>query len=278
MMHQFTIDSAAAQLDELAALEQEWYAHAITCTAPKLRARLRRAVAHGRRPADIKKRMTLTIDLGAMYPNDYPGVVLAVAMPPDYPGRMPDVACDTNPGIATRVEDYLAPFTSNPVALGMMMEFLSGERATLMAECLLHDEGGGGAGESKANDPSMARCFVLKYNHLLKGPEHKKEKEMVDAAKKSKLQGAILWGTPGIVLVVPPSNEEDARDYASTCRTIGKRADLTESFLPLEGLDRAGVGGLHQQKRGGKLVELDMAGLRLACGGEELLKEVLGLA
>ena len=52
MMHQFTIDSAAAQLDELAALEQEWYAHAITCTTPRLRKRLRKAVAHGRSPAE----------------------------------------------------------------------------------------------------------------------------------------------------------------------------------------------------------------------------------
>jgi hypothetical protein len=96
---------------------------------------------------------------------------------------------------------------------------------------------------------------------------------MIAAAKKSKLQGGLLWGTPGIVVVVPPSTEEDAKEYASECRTIGKL------WLRQSGLDEAGIGGLAQQKRGGKLQELDTVGLRCGCGGDEsLLKQKLGNA
>ena len=53
---------------------------------------------------------------------------------------------------------------------------------------------------------------------------------MVDTAKKHKLQGGLLWGTPGIVVVVPPSSEDDAKDYGVQCRELGKRPDGVESF------------------------------------------------
>ena len=47
-------------------------------------------------------------------------------------------------------------------------------------------------------------------------------------------------------------------------------------FLPKIGLEEAGLGGLAQQKRGGKIKDMDTATLRTACGGDEsLLKQVL---
>lgn len=97
--------------------------------------------------------------------------------------------------------------------------------------------------------------------------------------KKARLQGALLWGTPGIVVVVSPSTEDDAKEYGSECRTIGKKPDGVEEIrLPQSGVDDTGIGGLAQQKRGGKLQELDTAGLRNACGGDEdLLRKVLGI-
>lgn len=133
----------------------------------------------------------------------------------------------------------------------------------------------------KENKPSdkegKIECYVLRYNHLLSGPEHKKEKAMIDTAKKMKLQGGLLWGTPGVVVVVPPSTEEDAREYASDCRSIGKRADGVESvWLPVSGVEEGGLGGLAQMKRGGKLQEMDTGILRGVCGGDEdLLRLVL---
>eukprot|EP00978_Attheya_sp_CCMP212_P032033 scaffold123288_cov50-Attheya_sp.AAC.2 len=125
----------------------------------------------------------------------------------------------------------------------------------------------------------MVTCYIIRYNHLLSGPEHKKEKSMIDAAKKSKLQGGLRWGTPGVVIVVPPSTEEDAKEYGSECRTIGKRpSGVEEVQLPQTGIEEAGLGGLAQQKRGGKLQDLDTAGLRISCGGDDnLLRTVLGV-
>ena len=60
---------------------------------------------------------------------------------------------------------------------------------------------------------------------------------------------------------------------------IGKRPDGVESFyLQKDALEEVGLGGLAQQKRGGKLKDMDTATLRAACGGdEELLRNVLGV-
>ena len=90
---------------------------------------------------------------------------------------------------------------------------------------------------------------------------------------------SLEYQFPGVVLVVPPSTEEDAREYGSDCRNLGKRPDgVEEIWLPRFGIDEAGLDGLAQQKRGGKLRELDTAGLRAACGGDEdLLRTVLGV-
>ena len=102
---------------------------------------------------------------------------------------------------------------------------------------------------------------------------------MCDTAKKSKLQGGIYWGTPGVVILVPPSTIEDAKEYAADCRDIGKRSDVVESmYLPKNGIEEAGLGGLAQQKRGGRLKDMDSSILRLACGGvEDLVRSVLGV-
>ena len=102
---------------------------------------------------------------------------------------------------------------------------------------------------------------------------------MLDSAKKLKLEGGLLWGTPGIVICVPPSTEDDVKDYASECRTIGKRPGGVEEIgLPVTGIEESGMGGLAQQKRGGRLKEFDTAGLRIACGGDEdLLRTILGV-
>ena len=64
---------------------------------------------------------------------------------------------------------------------------------------------------------------VLKFHHLLHGSEHKKEKEMVSEARKSGLQGMILYGTPGIVFI--KGNKDMAIEYLSEARRIGKTGD-----------------------------------------------------
>ena len=97
---------------------------------------------------------------------------------------------------------------------------------------------------------------------------------MVDAAKKSKLHGGLLWGTPGIVVLVPPTTADEANEYASECRAFGKRADgVEEIWFPRRGIEEAGL------KSGvGKLKQMETATLRLACDGDEsLLRRILGV-
>lgn len=108
----------------------------------------------------------------------------------------------------------------------------------------------------------------------------------MDLAKKSNLYGGILWGSPGIVLLLT-STEQDAKIYASECRDIGKRPTngIHEIWLPQTGVIQAGLqllGVDHQPtttttSRGG-LEHLDTTKLRIACGSNEnLLQQVLEL-
>ena len=269
------IANARRQVEEVTALQLGIFNHAIRITTPALLQRLERCTACsvGDQHAlllPVKKCLALDVHCNKL-DIELDGLVLQIELPLDYPSNSicrvgstyEGEACD----VGARVSTFLQSFTGCE-CLETIFEWLSDHRGT----CLLSKDSVDEDGRE-----GMATCFVLRFNHLLQGPEHKKEKSMVDAARKSKLQGGILWGTPGIVVVVPPSTEEDARDYSSDCRDIGKRADGVETmFLPKIGLEEAGLGGLAQQKRGGKIKDMDTATLRTACGGDEsLLKQVL---
>ena len=181
-------------------------------------------------------------------------------------------------GLEKKISSYLESFTGCD-CLELILDWLLDNKDT----CLESSSSGCCSSNDKGNNKSQppagtVECYVL-YNHLLSGPEHKKEKNMVDTAKKSKLQGGIYWGTPGIVILVPPSTIDDAKEYAADCRDIGKRSDVVESmYLPKKGIEEAGLGGLAQQKRGGRLKDMDSSILRVVCEGEEdLVRSVLGV-
>jgi hypothetical protein len=63
------------------------------------------------------------------------------------------------------------------------------------------------------------------FNHLLFGAGHHKEKAMLKAAKSIGLQGAILYGTPGII-IVDAIDADSLTSFENECRTIGKKASL----------------------------------------------------
>jgi len=201
--------------------------------------------------------------------------VLEVDFPLDYPsGSICQVRAINNgefhSSASEKISSYLQSFIGCE-CLELVIDWLSDNRGTCLSSASSND--------ASADTAGKVECYILRYNHLLSGPEHKKEKAMVDAAKKAKLQGGLLWGTPGIVVVVPPSTEEDAKEYAAETRDIGKRPDGVQSMhLPESGIEEAGLGGLAQQKRGGKLQNMETATLRTACGGDEdLLRSVLGV-
>ena len=266
------IANARRQVEEITALQRGRYEHAIRITTPALLQRLEKCcTACGvgdQQLLPVKKCLALDIHCNEL-DIELDGLVLQVELPLDYPSyaicRVNSTYNGSDCDVGERVSAFLQSFTGCE-CLETIFDWLSDNRGALLSANSDGREG-------------MAQCFVLRFNHLLQGPEHKKEKAMVDAARKSKLQGGLLWGTPGIVVVVPPSTEEDARDYSSDCRDIGKRADGVETmFLPEIGLEEAGLGGLAQQKRGGKIKDMDTATLRTACGGDEsLLKQVLNV-
>lgn len=274
------ISDARRQVAEINALQsQPKYAHAIETTTPALFNRLEKAVGNSsssssnNRTLPVKKCLSLKIHCSELDLDELSGLVLEIEFPLDYPSGSTCQVNAINNGetvsdASAKIVTYLQSFLGCE-CLELALDWLSDNKST----CL-----------SSSNDASndtvgKVECYILRYNHLLSGPEHKKEKAMVDAAKKTKLLGGLLWGTPGIVVVVPPSTEDDAKEYSVESREIGKRPDGVESMhFPESGLEEAGLGGLAQQKRGGKLQNMDTATLRTACGGDEtLLRSVLGV-
>ncbi|CAJ1953950.1 unnamed protein product [Cylindrotheca closterium] len=281
---------AVRQVEEILNLQDRWFAKdgGVTIQTPALFSRLQKVAGNAsnmssNKRLEVKKQLALDIDCSILHPDDLSDMILEVEFPSNYPSTSP---CHVRAVKASNreseyvpcsaaIEAYLQPFAGCE-CIDMLLDWLSDNKST----CLSKGPGGGDISGGRNDHEGQALCYLLRYNHLLSGPEHKKEKAMIAAAKKFQLQGGLLWGTPGLVVVVPPSTEEDAKEYASECRTIGKRADgPNEVWLPQSGLDEAGMGGLAQQKRGGKLQELDTAGLRIGCGGNEsLLKQLLGVS
>jgi len=277
------ISNATRQVAELASLQAQWYSHAIEISTPALYSRLQKVTASSSSSSSnlmlkLKKCLSFRLHCAILHPDDLANLLLEVELPYNYPS---DSVCSVRAihadddgleysGCTTLIEQYIDPSFVGVECVEMILEWLNDNKTTC-----LHSVA---EGESKSNE-GKAQCYILRYNHLLSGPEHKKEKNMMDCAKKSKLQGGLLWGTPGIVVVVPGSTEIDAKEYASDCRAIGKRADGVEQvWLQCESLVAAGLGGLAQQKRGGRLLDMTTSVLREACGNDEdLLRRVLGV-
>jgi hypothetical protein len=287
--YEMNVTNARRQVNEIQSLQNSWYGHAIKVTTPglynKLQKLLSNTSASSKGTIKVKKNLAFQFDCTIVHPEDLPDVVIEFTYPCSYPENQ---LCTVNvinsrtsepyTSCTTLVNTYLQSFLGSE-SVQIVLEWLSENKKT----CLLEVSNGESNGETKQNSSpknGQVECYVLRYNHLLSGSEHKKEKQMIDVAKKSRLQGGILWGTPGIVVIVPESTEEDAKEYASECRAIGKRADGVEIFwFSKDEIDAVGMGGIAQKKRGNKLLELTTSSLRIVCGGvEEVLRQVLGVA
>ena len=280
------VSNAIRQVEELLTLQESWYGNdgAIEIKTPALFSRLQRIGLNTSGLLEVKKTVSFDIRCSILYPNELSNLILVITFPLDYPSASTcqvQAVHASNPGeeytsCTSGIANYLDAF-SGCECVELVLDWLAEHKETCLQEPRESDDLSGALIEDDRK--GQVQCYVLRYNHLLSGSEHKKEKAMLDDAKKSKLQGGLLWGTPGIVVIVPPSTEEDAREYASECRTIGKRVDgVDKIWLPQIGIDEAGLGGVAQQKRGGKMQELDTVGLRATCGGDEdLLRLVLGL-
>jgi hypothetical protein len=301
-IHKMDVSNAVRQVEELLTQQETWYGcdGAIKIKTPALFSRLQRigqpssnssnsnnsnySNYSNYRLLEVKKTLAFDIKCSILHPNELSNLIISIEFPLDYPSSSTcrvKAVHSSHPdreytSCTSAIAKYLEAFTGCE-CVELVIEWLAEHKMTCLEESQCSDDVADGSGVVLGQ--GKVQCYVLRFNHILSGPEHKKEKAMLDVAKKMKLQGGLLWGTPGIVVVVPPSTEEEAKDYASECRTIGKRADgVEEMWLPQSGIDEAGLGGLAQQKRGGKFQDLDTAALRLGCGGDEdLLRFVLGI-
>lgn len=271
------------QVEELHTHTQLWYGHAIKICTPGLLARLQKVTSTTTTSStalQVKKCVSFQLNCGVLHPEELSDLVLTCTFPINYPEEevcsvaalLTNNATGTttqSTSVADAINTYLAPMLGCD-CIEMIVEWLANHKQTCLIET--------GATTEDPDHHGKAECYVLRYNHLLNGPEHKKEKQMVASAKSSKLQGGLLWGTPGIVVVVPPCTEEDATEYARECRTIGKKCAMEVVWLPQQGLEKGGLGGLPQAKRGGKLQSMSTTLLRTVCGeDEDLLRTVLGI-
>ena len=127
---------------------------------------------------------------------------------------------------------------------------------------------------------------VLKYNHLLLGSEHKKEKAMVSLAKKT-ITGGVCYGTPGLVLLLG-ADEDFVSSYLSDCRGIGKKGDLVfhgvncfpdisqskaDQEADTEGSKCSREDVLGGRRSGGGFLELTTAEVQTCMGGVEVFKQ-----
>lgn len=286
--------NAVRQVEEILTLKDQYYKDVIEMKTPQLFNRLSRiSGTHTHNQLiEVKKCLSFTISYAKLHPDELNNVMLEFTFPLDYPS---DSTCCVRvfngheheqeyESCTLRIQEYLKSFCGYE-CVELTLDWIAQNKDTCLLDNTNDDSNNSKKqtedGSNERDRDVKVKCYVLRYNHLLEGAEHKKEKAMLTTAKKAKLQGGLLWGTPGIVIIVPPSTEDDAKEYASECRNIGKRvADggAEEISLPLCGIEEAGLGGLAQQKRGGKLQGLDTAALRSACGGDEdLLRLVLGV-
>jgi hypothetical protein len=112
------------------------------------------------------------------------------------------------------------------------------------------------------------RVFILQFNHLLKGPEHKKEKDMVSAGKSCGLVGGVVYGTPGYVALTGGAESSvDVADYLRDCRSIGKRGEIIH-----EGKYYYGASEEAKLKKG--FTEFLIADLEIAVGGPDAFRSI----
>jgi hypothetical protein len=140
---------------------------------------------------------------------------------------------------------------------------------------LISDMPSSESGSGSSGDGSGTLCMhVLKYNHLLLGSEHKKERAMVSLAKKS-LLGGVCYGTPGLIFLLG-ADDDTATSYLGDCRSLGKRGEVV-----FRGVLATATGGSSSSSRwtpeqvaaGRGFLELSTADVQACMGGLGVFKQ-----
>ena len=272
---QLNLSRSKLQVDELDLLiESVDYGDAVTVTTPKLLQRLRTCVDRGCEPRGILKVISVDINL-AFLDFTWADALLKLSLPGGYPEFDTLTLTLSSEKLSEQclnycmgeLQQYLRPFEGHP-CIATAIEFLVDNVEDLLRA---GNDTPDVPTQPIQNDSIFTPVNFIRFNHLLKGPEHKKEKSMVDIAKKKNLNGAIIWGTPGIVCLLD-CDDDEVMDYMRECKTIGKRPDGPTVIHMEEGKESRVEFGK------GKLAELSIDDLRLFFDGNEVLfREALGI-
>ena len=140
-----------------------------------------------------------------------------------------------NAELAAHLEAESSGFECAFAAIGFVCEHASrfltvGKEGGEGTSCTASAGGGG------ATATETSRAFYT-FNHLLCGKEHKKEAEMAKLGSKACVSGAIVYGTPGLLIL--EGDADDIKEYLDDCRGAGKRGTCTL----LERVEEGGEGG-----------------------------------
>ena len=184
--------NAERQLEELLTLQDQWYNDSIEIKTPALFNRLKR-LGKIKGTLDVKKNLSFEISCLTLFAGEEElhDLILSFGFPFDYPN---DSVCNVKAlsaeerangqdveykACTAKIQCYLEAFRGCD-CVELAIDWVSQNRDTCLKEKdeELNDEVG------KGNNDGKVQCWVLRYNHLLSGPEHKKEKAMLDTAKK----------------------------------------------------------------------------------------------
>ena len=199
------ISNAVRQAQELEnVLEKDHsFKEAINLKTPTLFSRLQRirpSSAKGQ-IIEVKKCLSFTFNCSVFYPEELPELVLEFEFPMGYPSdSIANVTVSDGKNelkkCSAALRLYLEAF-SGFECIELVLDWLAENKYKCLDESLENPSPARTLTSFPPSPDGEIQCYVLRYNHLLSGPEHKKEKSMIDCAKKSKLQGGLLWGTPG---------------------------------------------------------------------------------
>eukprot|EP01043_Picozoa_sp_COSAG02_P036258 COSAG02_NODE_2644_length_8343_cov_16.256308_6_plen_333_part_00 len=136
--------------------------------------------------------------------------------------------------------------------------------------------------EPEPQGPTATLSFCT-FHHLLAGKSHEKERDMVRAASGAGLQGLIVYGTPGIVVIEDAPANGEAKNAATAfmkeSRKIGKKGDVTFSVdVPLVDSEGESCSSGLFDGRGLTSVGLEeLKALLAKLGHEEQYQAVLGM-
>ena len=190
--------NAERQVEELLTLQEQWYNEAIHIKTPTLFHRLKRTIGKIKGIIDVKKQLRFEISCGVLCSSSSSSrmlddLILDIEFPLDYPSEnicqvkaISKTSGKEYISCTNQIQQYLHSFRGCE-CVEIILDWIEQNKNT----CLIESSEDHNNSSNDNDLEGKIKCFVLRYNHLLSGPEHKKEKAMIDTAKKMKLQGGI---------------------------------------------------------------------------------------